>query len=83
MSRETERLDEKWLEESRELTKQRDSFVRYFNKHKKCSCTEEDCKHLYSALRKVLGDRLFAHFKARIDIGFRSYYDLLEENRRL
>ena len=78
MRRETERMNERWMEEGRELSGQIDRFVEYFHKHRKCACAVGECRHLNRALRKVLGDRIFEHFGARMDIGIRIYYDWLE-----
>ena len=83
LRRDTERLDEKWQEEGLKLLEEQDRFEKYFLEHRKCSCDEYSCKHLSRAIMKVFGDRMYDYLRARIAIGFRTYYDIREENERL
>ena len=83
LRRDTERLYDKWCEEDRKLDEELDRLEKYFLEHRKCTCDENECKHLPRALVKVLGDRLYEHLRTKIAIGFRAYYDCLEDNKRL
>ena len=83
LRRDTERLYKKWREEGRKLNEEMDRFESYFLEHRKCACDEYSCKHLSRAIMKVFGDRMCDYLRAKIAIGFRTYYDIREENERL
>jgi len=45
-SMEIELMRKKWLDDYRKLEKERDDFVNYFDKNRKCTCKIESCRHL-------------------------------------
>ena len=45
-SMEIELMRKKWLEDYTKLEKERNDFVNYFEKNKKCKCKIESCRHL-------------------------------------
>ena len=78
MNFETEFMQEKWSKDIDALRRDVDAFRNYFDQHKKCACPIYDCKHYKKALVKILGDRIHNLSQTSIDIGVKTYYDVMK-----
>jgi len=69
-----------WQHEFERLENDFDSFRNYFSQNKKCSCNIDECKHFDKALVSVLGERTNNICKSRLNIGFRTYFEIIKNN---
>ncbi len=74
-------MHKKWLQEAENLENDFDNFRDYFNRNKRCGCHIDECIHFDRSLSLVLGERAGRLCKFHVYNGFRTYYDLVKNNK--